>query len=230
VLLHLLLVVAVVFGLNLLPALGPPTWAVLVFFRFRYPDVAAPALIVAGAVAATAGRLVLALVFRTFGTKLPAKRQENLQVLGHAIGESRGGLLASFALFAVAPLPSAQLFEAAGLAQIPLRPLLAAFFLGRLVSYSIYVAGASVAHESLSHMFSKGFFSPQAIATELFSVGLLVAIVLIDWPSVIDKVRGWWAMRRGRPAPAPIRQQLMVDQGSPAHEVARRRKRFKVRT
>jgi hypothetical protein len=214
----LLLAVAVVFGINLLPALGPPTWAVLVFFRFRYPEVPAPALIVAGAVAAASGRLLLALAFRGFGTKLPAKRQESLQVLGHAIGESRTGLLASFALFAVAPLPSAQLFEAAGLARIRLGHLLAAFFLGRLVSYSIYVGGASAAQQSLSRLFSKGLFSPQAIATELVGVALLIAIVLVDWPSVIDKVRGWWAARRGHPAPAPIRKGLLPDQATPEHK------------
>jgi hypothetical protein len=215
VLLHLLLVVAVVFGINLLPALGPPTWAVLVFFRFRYHEVPAPALIIAGAVAASSGRLLLALAFRGFGGKLPARRQESLQVLGHAIGESRAGLFASFALFAVAPLPSAQLFEAAGLARIRLGRLLAAFFLGRLVSYSIYVSGASAAHQSLSRLFSKGLFSPQAIATELAGVALLLAVILLDWPAVIDKARGWWAARHGRPAPAPIRQELQLDRLPP---------------
>src|SRR5207245_1532945 len=111
---------------------------------------------------AASGRLLLALAFRSFGAKLPAKRQESLQVLGHAIGESRAGLVASFALFAVAPLPSAQLFEAAGLARVRLGRLLAAFFVGRLVSYSSYVGGASAAHQSLSRLFSKGLFSPEA--------------------------------------------------------------------
>src|SRR5260370_19032712 len=105
VLLHLLLVVAVVFGVNLLPVFGPPTWAVLVFFRFRYPEIPAPALIVAGAVAAASGRLLLALAFRAFGTKLPAKRQESLQVLGHAIAQSPGGLPASVPPFSLPPLP-----------------------------------------------------------------------------------------------------------------------------
>jgi hypothetical protein len=216
VLLHLLAAVGVVFGINLLPALGPPTWAVLVFFRFRYPEVPAPALIVGGAVAAASGRLLLALAFRAFGAKLPRKRQESLQVLGHAIGESRAGLLASFALFAVAPLPSAQLFEAAGLARIRLKPLLAAYFTGRLVSYSIYVGAASAAHQSLSRLFTKGLFSPQAIVTELIGVALLIAIVVIDWPSVIDRARSWWAAKRGRPAPPPIRQSLFTDPPSGA--------------
>jgi uncharacterized membrane protein YdjX (TVP38/TMEM64 family) len=197
-----------------MPAFGPPTWAVLVFFRFRYPDVPAAALIVAGAIAATAGRLVLALAFRAFGTKLPPKRQESLQVLGHVLGEHRAGLLASFALFAAAPLPSAQMFEAAGLARIRLRPLLVAFFLGRLVSYSIYVAAASAAHKSLGHLFAKGPFSPQAIATQLIGIAVLLAIIVVDWPTLIDRVRGWWARRRGRPAPPPIRQTALPRGGA----------------
>jgi hypothetical protein len=133
---HLLVVVAVVFGINLMPAFGPPTWAVLVFFRFRYPEIPAPALIVGGAIAASAGRFLLALVFRAFGTKLPRKRQESLQVLGHVLGDRRGGLLASFALFATAPIPSAQLFETAGLARVRLWPLLAAFLSGPAIPRS----------------------------------------------------------------------------------------------
>src|SRR3954447_16997798 len=113
-LVDLIVVVAVVFGVNLMPAFGPPTWAVLVFFRFRYAEVPAPALVIAGAIAASAGRLLLALAFRAIGTKLPRKRQESLQALGHVLGDRRGGLLASFALFATAPIPSAEMFEAAG--------------------------------------------------------------------------------------------------------------------
>jgi uncharacterized membrane protein YdjX (TVP38/TMEM64 family) len=218
VLAHLLLAVAVVFGVNLMPAFGPPTWAVLVFFRFRYPEVPAAGLIVGGALAASAGRALLALAFRAFGTKLPQKRQDSLQILGHALGEHRAGLLASFALFATAPLPSAQMFEAAGLARVRLRPLLGAFFLGRLVSYSLYVGAASAAHDSLSHLFDKGLFSPEAIITQLIGVALLIAIVFVNWPSVIDKARGWWAARRGRPAPPPIRNSALPPVTSVDHK------------
>lgn len=36
---HLLAVIGIVFAINLLPAFGPPTWAVLVFSRFQWRDV-----------------------------------------------------------------------------------------------------------------------------------------------------------------------------------------------
>jgi uncharacterized membrane protein YdjX (TVP38/TMEM64 family) len=193
---YLALAVAVVFGVNLMPAFGPPTWAVLVFFRFHYPEVPAAALIAGGALAASAGRCLLALAFRAFGTRLPQKRRESLQVLGRTLGEHRAGLLASFALFVTAPLPSAQMFEAAGLARVRLRPLLGAFFLGRLVSYSLYVGAASAAHDSLRRLFDKGLFSPEAIVTQLSGIAVLIVIVFIDWARVVDTASGWWAARR----------------------------------
>jgi hypothetical protein len=208
---HLLVAVAVVFGINLLPAFGPPTWAVLVFFRFRYGDIPVVGLIIGGALAAAAGRFLLARAFRAFGRKLPAKRTESLEVLGRLLGQSRGGLISSFIFFAVAPVPSAQMFEAAGLARIRLAPLLRAFFVGRLVSYSVYVGAASAAHNNVAKLFRQGFTSPQAIATQLIAVALLVVIVKVDWPSTIDKLCAWWAARRGRPKPRPIRETLMAD-------------------
>jgi uncharacterized membrane protein YdjX (TVP38/TMEM64 family) len=208
---EVVIVGAVVFAINLLPAFGPPTWAVLVYFRFRYGDIPVAVLIVVGAGAATAGRLVLARAFRRFGRKLPAKRTESLEVLGRALAQSRGGLVSTFLFFVFAPVPSAQMFEAAGLAKVRLGPLLAAFFIGRLVSYSLYVGAASAAHSGLEKLFQNGLTSPQAIATQLISIALLVVFVKVDWPSTIDRLRAWWAARRGRPKPPPIRDSLLPD-------------------
>ena len=206
---HLLVVTAVVFGVNLLPAFGPPTWAVLVYFRFRYDDIPVPVLVIAGAGAATAGRYVLARAFRAFGDKLPAERTESLEVLGRALAQSRGGLISTFVFFVAAPVPSAQMFEAAGLAKVRLGPLLTAFFIGRLVSYSIYVGAASAARSGLEKLFRQGLTSPQVIATQILAIVALVVIVKVDWPSTIDRLRAWWAARRGRPKPPPIRDTLV---------------------
>jgi hypothetical protein len=208
---HLLVAIAVVFGINLLPAFGPPTWAVLVFFRFRYGEIPVGGLIIGGALAAVSGRFLLARAFRAFGRKLPAKRIESLEVLGRLLGQSRRGLVSSFIFFAIAPVPSAQMFEAAGLARIRLAPLLGAFFVGRLVSYSLYVGVANAAHQSVAKLFQQGFTSPQAIAIQLIAIALLVVIVRVDWPSGIDKLRAWWAARHGQPKPPPIRDTLMAE-------------------
>jgi hypothetical protein len=68
---------------------------------------------------------------------------------------------------------------------------------------------ASAAHDSLGRLFGEGLFSPEAILTQLIDVAVLIAIVFIDWPTVIDKARGWWATRRGRPTPPPIRNSVL---------------------
>lgn len=56
--------------------------------------------------------------------------------------------MAGLALFAVSPVPSAQLFEAAGLMSVRLLPLTAAFFVGRTVSYAFYASGAEMVRDT----------------------------------------------------------------------------------
>jgi H+/Cl- antiporter ClcA len=67
-----LVLVAVVFGINLLPAFGPPTWAVLVFTRLHW-HLNPVALVLLGALAAMAGRYLLARLARHFKGRLPGR-------------------------------------------------------------------------------------------------------------------------------------------------------------
>jgi membrane protein YqaA with SNARE-associated domain len=203
---HLLVLAGVVLLLNLLPAFAPPTWAVLVYFRITF-DLAIGATVVVGAFSAAVGRYGLATAFGRFGSRLPRKRRENLEALGTTLSGTRG-LLGSLVLFAVSPVPSNTLFEAAGLARVRLGPLVAAFCVGRLVSYSLYLAVASRVAGSMRDVIAEGITSPQAIVLGLLGFASLVAVVFINWIDVIDRARAWLAHRRGKPAPPSIRQQL----------------------
>jgi uncharacterized membrane protein YdjX (TVP38/TMEM64 family) len=190
----LIVMVAVVFAVNLLPAFGPPTWLVLAYFRIEQgsPIVA---LVILGGLAASAGRLVLALATRRLGRRLPERRRAELEVLGQTLASHQAGFWASIAFFALSPLPSAQMFEAAGLTPtVRLLPVTTAFFLGRLVSYSIYVAAASAARAQIRSVFSQGLGSPFAIALQLVSLGLVVGMVFTPWSRVLARMR-----RPGRP-------------------------------
>jgi uncharacterized membrane protein YdjX (TVP38/TMEM64 family) len=180
---------ACIFGVNLLPAFGPPTWAVLVFFRLN-SDLAVVPLVLLGAVAAAAGRFVLASASRRYRSHFTPARLESLQAAEDALTGSRGKTLAGLSLFALSPVPSAQLFVAAGLLTVPLMPLTLAFFAGRLVSYSLYVGAASAAKESLGAVLSDWFTSPLGVALQVL---MLVAVVLL--------VRIDWTKRLGRPTP-----------------------------
>ena len=171
---------AVVFGVNLLPAFGPPTWTILVFYRLN-SDLAAVPLVLVGALAAASGRFVLANGARHFRGRMSPKRLESLAAVQERLAGSRGKAIAGLALFAVSPLPSAQLFVAAGLMTVPLLPLTAAFFAGRLVSYSLYVAGASAARATLGKVLGNALGSPWGIAAQVAMLLGLVLLLRVDW-------------------------------------------------
>jgi membrane protein YqaA with SNARE-associated domain len=175
-----LLVVATIFGVNLLPAFGPPTWAVLVFFRLN-SDLPAVPLVLVGAFAAVWGWLFFAAKTRHFRGRFSAKRRENLEAAEQVLVGSRAKALAGLGLFALSPVPSAQLFVAAGLLTVPLVPLTIAFFVGRLVSYSIYVAAASAAKESLGDVLGDIVGSPLGIALQVAMLAGLVLLLRVDW-------------------------------------------------
>lgn len=169
-----------VFGINLLPAFGPPTWAVLVFARLQW-HLNPVALVALGVTSAAGGRYLLARFARTFKTRLPIRLRENLEDAQRLIQRKRVGALALFGLFVVSPLPSAQLFLAAGLLNLPLVPLTFAFVLGRLVSYSIYVSIATVAEHQLGGVVQNAFGSVWSIAAQVILFVVVCLLPFIRW-------------------------------------------------
>ena len=179
--LELLTLFAIVLGVNLIPAFGPPTWAVLVLYVLN-TDIHPGLLIPIAATAAASGRLLLALAFRLLGSRLPAKYRNNLNAAREALEKNRRNAILALGLFALSPVPSAQLFEAAGLAGVRLLPFTIAFFLGRTVSYSIYVfTAAGLRATSLGDAFKEALTSPWGIALQVVMLVGLVLLAKIDW-------------------------------------------------
>ena len=179
--LELLTLFAIVLGVNLLPAFGPPTWTILVLYVLN-TEIHPAVLIPVAATAAASGRLLLALAFRLLGNKLPEKYRRNLKAARKALEKNRRNAILALGLFALSPVPSAQLFEAAGLAGVRLLPFTLAFFLGRTVSYSIYVFTASgLKATSLGDSFREALTSPWGIALQVAMLIGLVFLAKIDW-------------------------------------------------
>lgn len=192
--LQLALALAVVFLVNLLPAFGPPTWAVLVFFSLDF-DLPAVPLVLGGALAAAGGRLLLAGGTRRLRPRLSAARLQRIATAQEALSANRRRAAAGLGLFALSPVPSGQLFVGAGLMTVPLLPLTAAFFAGRLVSYSIYVSVATVAEKNLGDLALDALTSPLGLVLQvlmLVALGLLVGV---------RPLRGLWSSAGGRAAP-----------------------------
>lgn len=179
-----LLAALVVGAVNLLPAFGPPTWAVLIVLQINLG--LDPLLLVPiGACAATTGRVLLARGARHFRGRISEHRRDGLDRVAQALTRTKTRGYAALGLFLLSPIPSAQLFIAAGLLDAPLRPLAAAFLAGRLVSYSLYVGLATVAASTLSELLGDSLTSPLGIALQLLFVAGLVALVSIDWTKVL---------------------------------------------
>ncbi len=171
---------ALVLGVNLLPAFGPPTWSLLVFARLRW-HLEPVALVVLGVGAATLGRTVLALLARRFRRLVPRRATLNLEAARAALARHRGGAWAAGALFLLSPLPSAQLFLGAGLLEVRLAPLAGAFALGRVVSYSLYVTTAVVVDRNLGGVLAGVWGSPWSVAIQVAMLVALCALPLIPW-------------------------------------------------
>jgi membrane protein DedA with SNARE-associated domain len=177
-----LVVFAVVFIANVVPAFAPPTWSILVFLTLHYDLNNAPAILL-GVLAAATGRFILASTFRRYREKFPKWYLENMENAASHLTKSDRHFAALASLFFVSPLSSAQLFEAAGIMKsIALKPLTIAFAAGRLVTYTIYVSGASVLKESsFGDVILNNIKSPTAIAIQILMVIGLVALGSVKW-------------------------------------------------
>lgn len=174
-----------VLGVNLLPAFGPPTWSILVVFRLN-SDMPTWAIVIIGAAAAAVGRYLLAWAFWLLRKRLSERSRKNLEAAREALERRKRNTIIALGLFAVSPVPSAQLFEAAGLAGVRLLGFTAAFFVGRLLSYTVYTYTAGRIREtSMGQALQGGFSNPWIIALQVALILGLVAMARINWAKVL---------------------------------------------
>lgn len=156
----------------------------MVFFSLDF-DLPAVPLVLGGAVMAALGRFTLANAARRLRSRFSPARLAPLERTQTALTADRTRTVAGLGLFAISPLPSGQLVTAAGLMTVPLAPLAASFFAGRLVSYSLYVSLASVAERNLGSLVLDSLTSPLGMALQL--VMLLGVALLVGG---LPKLRG----------------------------------------
>jgi hypothetical protein len=177
---------AVVFAINLVPYFMPPTWAVVSFFLIAYQLPFWP-LCIGCALSATAGRCGLALISERWGRRLLTSQQRaNVSALGQWLNERAGWRKAvAVMVYSLGPIPSNQVFIAAGLSGSSLTPIAAGFLAGRLVSYPVLAFSVRGVTGRLDTLFTNGWRDPKAIALELLSIVGVVLFARIDWPRVL---------------------------------------------
>jgi uncharacterized membrane protein YdjX (TVP38/TMEM64 family) len=171
----------VVLLFNLMPAFAPPTWAVLVLFSLN-TDLHPVVIVAVGAVFAGTGRYLLARATGLFRNRISKKSLANLEAAQSLLTENTSRKVLTIGLFILSPLPSAQLFEAAGLMGVRLLPITLAFFSGRLVTYNFYVFGASeLKAHGIGELITKEFRSVWAILFQVLMITAVVLLTRINW-------------------------------------------------
>jgi membrane protein DedA with SNARE-associated domain len=181
------LVWAVAVVLNAVPFFMPPTWSLLAYFHIQQNLPVWP-LALTGAAAAVTGRAILALTSRRFGMRfLPKKRQESVETLTTFLRERKGLSLSMLGMFAIGPIPTNHLFIAAGLARIPLLPVLTVFGVTRFASYVLWVKAADTAARSLSEILTPSIGSAGAVAAQVAGFIVLILLLRIDWARLLKR-------------------------------------------
>jgi membrane protein YqaA with SNARE-associated domain len=176
----------IVFLVNVVPAFMPPTWSVLAYFLVNQ-DLPLLPLALGGAVAASAGRLVLALVSRRWGRRLLSERHRaNLAHLGSWLdAKARWAAPVAVFVYSFGPIPSNELFIAAGVSRMRLAPVVGAFFVGRVISYTFWSATADTIVDRVEDMFSGHWSSVTVLALEALALVALVVVTRVDWPRLL---------------------------------------------
>ncbi|HUY53411.1 MAG TPA: hypothetical protein VMV24_02445 [Candidatus Dormibacteraeota bacterium] len=183
---HYIVLFLLVLIVGLIPAFGPPSWIFAIFFQHKY-HLAFISVVLLTALATTIGRLLLSLATKALKNHLPKRFINNLTYTQNILRGRRKSTGILIGLFVLSPLPSAQLFEAAGLLETNLVTLGLAFFLGRLASLSIYLSLVKVIEPNIHSAWEAGLTSPWAFASEVLC--LLAILVLLNMRWLISKIK-----------------------------------------
>src|SRR5665213_4246125 len=181
----LVVLFAVVFILNVIPAFAPPTWLVFSFVGFQYPLLNGVEVALIGALAATLGRLMLAVLSRVIvrGKFLSESTKQNIDAIKLGLQGKRKLTFGLLLFYAFSPLPSNYVFIAYGLTALDLKLIAVPFFLGRSVSYSFWRITSSAMARKLD-IDSAGtwpYLSAYFIATQIAFLCLVYLFTKIDW-------------------------------------------------
>lgn len=179
---------SMVLGINVIPAFMPPTWIVLAFFVTKYDLQILPVVLI-GASFATLGRIILASLSQNFFRRfLPKNSRDNYASIGEFLNNHHKITIPLVMLYAFLPIPSNNVFIAAGLAKMRIGLLAGSFFIGRLISYTFWVSLTQKLSDNLADIFSSNFSRTGSIIIQILGLVLLYLLGAIAWKRILKKV------------------------------------------
>jgi hypothetical protein len=177
-----LIAMVVVFLINLSPGFMPSTWMVLAFFYIQF-DLPLVPLAICGALVSGLGRFCLANGSSWFTDHFMTGKKDDLQSLGDYL-ERKHGLVAGFVfVYSLLPLPTTNLFLAAGMTRVNLAYVLGGFYAARLPADLFWIWTTNATFQSLDEVFARSgnLIAIVLQAGALLSVGLLYFLPWGKW-------------------------------------------------
>lgn len=166
---------------NVVPFGGPPTWAVLVFFVWKF-NLNTVLVILVGLIGSTIGRFILSKVAYKILAKVRFSQvDENLDLFSELINKNRRNILLFTILYCIFPTPTNWLFIPAGKEKRGLWLILLGHFIGRIVNYTYSVLLALRTIELVNEISNGNIFSVPNLIVQMFLLMFSVSLLFIDW-------------------------------------------------
>jgi len=181
-----LLVFLGAFLFDVVPIPFPPAFTIMVFLQIMF-DLNIWWVIVIGVAGSILGRYILTLYIPFLAGKIFKKsKNEDVEFLGSKMKEKGWKSQMLILAYSLLPLPTTPLFLAAGIAKVKPRYIIPAFFVGKFTSDAITVHLGKYAAENVTSVMESAF-SLKSVASMVFGLLLVCAVVFIDWRTLIQQ-------------------------------------------
>ena len=197
--LYLLLAFAIIFVINMIPAFMPASWMVMAFFYIQF-DLPLLPLTLIGALCSGLGRIVLAKGSTWFKRNFMRDKQQDLDDLGAFLDSRRHAMGSTVFFYSLLPLPTNNLFIAAGMAEVNLFWVLAGYWAARAIADTFWVWTTDQVFNSLSDVFGVVFSSWFGIAFQLLGITSILLLYFLPWAKWTRR----FTARYRRPEPVPV--------------------------
>jgi hypothetical protein len=170
---------AIIFLINLSPGFMPSSWMIMAFFYIKFGLPLVP-LCIAGALVSGVGRFCLAKGSDWVTERFFREKKEDLESLGDYLDRKRGAVAGFVFVYSLLPLPTNNLFLAAGMTRVNLAYVLGGFYAARIPADLFWVWTTNATFQSLDEVFAR---SGNVIAIALQAGALLsvVALYFLPW-------------------------------------------------
>ncbi len=176
----LALALALIFVINLVPAFMPSSWMVMALFYIQF-DVPLLPLTLLGALVSGFGRLVLARASTIVKRRWMAGKRADLEQLGAFLEERQRYTGLAVFLYALTPLPTNNLFVAAGMVEVNMVWVLAGFWSARMLADTFWVWTADLAIDGIGDLFTGAVGSWTAVLLQAAGLAAIVLLYVLPW-------------------------------------------------